>query len=112
VSQSKTDWAGLDAMTDEQAEAAALNDPDTPPLAPGRRLHRIAQVKRVRLALKLSREAFAERYHIPLKILERWERYEAEPDPVAIAFLDAIASDPQGVAQALAKSGAPPAAAE
>src|SRR5262245_13813309 len=77
---SQTDWTGLDAMSDEEAEAAALADPDAPPLAPGRRLHRIAKVKRVRWALKLSREAFAERYHIPVEIVDRWERYEAEPD--------------------------------
>ena len=111
VASGKTDWASLDAMTDEEAEAAALADPDAPPLAKGRRMHRLAKVKRIRLALKLSRAAFAERYHIPLEIVDRWERYEAEPDAVAAAFLDAIASDPAGLAKALAKSGAPPAAA-
>ena len=38
--------------------------------------------------------------------------YEAEPDAVATAFLDAIASDPEGVARALARSTMPPTAAE
>jgi putative transcriptional regulator len=110
--QGRTDWAHHDAMSDEQAEAAALGDPDAPPLAPGRQMHHVAKVKRIRWALKLSREAFAERYRIPLEIVDRWERYDVEPDAVANAFLDAIAADPQGVAKALVKAGAPPAAAE
>jgi putative transcriptional regulator len=29
-----TDWARLDAMTDEESMAAALSDPDTQPLTP------------------------------------------------------------------------------
>jgi putative transcriptional regulator len=28
----EVDWAALDAMTDEEVEAAALADPDNPPL--------------------------------------------------------------------------------
>ena len=28
----QVDWAKLDAMTDEEIEAAALSDPDNPPL--------------------------------------------------------------------------------
>ena len=28
----KTDWKRLDAMTDEEVHAAALSDPDNPPL--------------------------------------------------------------------------------
>ena len=30
-----TDWARLDAMTDEEVVAAALSDPDAQPLTPG-----------------------------------------------------------------------------
>ena len=75
-------------------------------------MHPLAKVKRIRWTLKLTREAFAERYHIPLETLERWERYEAEPDAVAVAFLDAIDADPEGVAKALVRSAMPPTAAE
>ena len=39
------DWAKLDAMTDEQIEAAALSDPDNPPLTD-------EQLKRLRLIRK------------------------------------------------------------
>ena len=101
-----TDWAKLDTKTDEEAEAAALADPDAPPLPDGRRMHRFAAVKRIRLGLQLSREAFADRYHLPIEIVTAWERYEAEPDVVALAFLSAIDNDPEGVAVALARSSA------
>ena len=111
-SQGKTDWAALDATTDDEAQAAALIDTDAPPLPEGQKMHHLAQVKRIRWTLKLTREAFAERYHIPLETVERWERYEAKPDAVATAFLDAIASDPEGVAAALTRSTMPPTAAE
>jgi putative transcriptional regulator len=110
--QGETDWDALDAMTDEEAQAAALADPDAPPLSEGRQMHPLAKVKRIRWRLKLTREAFAERYHIPVETVERWERYEVQPDAVAVAFLDAIASDPDGVANALARSVIPPTAAE
>ncbi len=100
----KTDWAKLEAMTDEEAEAAARADTEFPPLAEGRSMHPMARTKRMRRALLLSQEEFASRYHIPLETLLAWERYKAEPDAVANAFLDAIAADPDGVAKALAVS--------
>lgn len=97
----KTDWARLDAMTDEEIDAAALADPDAPPLPPGRRLRRAALAKRIRFGLGLSAEEFSERYHVPLTTLRAWERHETEPDAVAMAFLMAIEGDPEGVASAL-----------
>ena len=108
----KTDWAALDAMTDEEAEAAARADPDAPPPAENQVLHRAALAKRIRLKLRLSEKEFAERYHIPLSTLSAWERHKSVPDAVAIAFLDAIAADPEGLAKALAKSSKKPEAAE
>lgn len=36
---SKTDWEALNAMTDEQAYANALSDPDNPPDTFGERIH-------------------------------------------------------------------------
>ena len=108
----KTDWNAFDAITDEEAEAAARADPDAQPLADQKPMHRLAKAKRIRWDLRLSQQDFADRYHIPLSIVVAWERYEAEPDAVAIAFLDAIATDPDGVAKALATSHANSIAAE
>lgn len=36
VLESQTDWEKVDAMTDEEIEAAALSDPDCPPSPAGR----------------------------------------------------------------------------
>ena len=104
VPSGKTDWAALDAMSDADAEAAAIADLDAQPAASCS--HRMATAKRVRMTLKLSPQTFAERYHIPLATLLAWERHELDPDPVARAFLAAIAADPAGVAAALARAQA------
>ena len=108
----QTDWRALDAMTDEQAEAAALADPDAPPLASDGSLRAMTEAKRVRFELRLTRPEFADRYHIPLATLTAWERRNLEPDAVAVAFLRAIAADPEGVAKALVKSNERATAAE
>src|SRR4051794_39032761 len=65
--------AALDAISDEEAEAAARRDPDNPPItdeewAAG--LRREAKrdcygVARLRRRLRISQVAFAERYRIP-----------------------------------------------
>jgi hypothetical protein len=43
----QTDWAALRAMTDEEVNAAALADPDNPPITPERqaRLRRVSRGK-------------------------------------------------------------------
>jgi putative transcriptional regulator len=46
----KTDWARLDAMTDEEVIAAALSGPDAQPLSP----EQLAKMKRVS-RVKISR---------------------------------------------------------
>lgn len=106
------DWAAFDAMTEEQVMAAALSDPDAQPWPEGKKMRRISKAKWIRFKLVLSQDDFAARYHIPLATLIAWERHEAEPDAVALAFLAAIAADPQAVANALAKSAQPAQAAE
>jgi len=97
----KTDWAAFDAMTEDEIMAAALSDPDAQPLPEGAKMHPMAKSKRIRFNLLLSREEFAERFQIPLATVVSWERYETKPDPVAVAYLTAIAGDPEGVAKAL-----------
>ena len=102
--QGRTDWAALDAMTDEEIEAAALSDPDAQPWPEGKPMRRAALAKRIRFKQALSQEEFADRYQIPVATLKAWERHEAEPDAVALAYLNAILADPEGVAAAVAKS--------
>ncbi|WP_310219344.1 helix-turn-helix domain-containing protein [Neorhizobium sp. 2083] len=102
----QSDWARVDAMTDEEAEANALSDPDNPPMT-GEQLRaapRMPQVKVIRRALRLTQEEFSARYRIPLGTLRDWEQGRSEPDQPAKAYLKVIAVDPDGTAAALRKS--------
>ncbi len=100
----KTDWARVDAMTDEEVTAAALADPDAQPLtdADFARMKRVPRAKSLRRALGLTQEEFATRYHIPVGTLRDWEQGRSEPDQPARAYLKVIASDPEGVSRSLA----------
>lgn len=55
----------------------------------------------MRRALRLTQEAFADRYQIPLGTVRGWEQGAAEPDATAKAYLRAIACDAEAVAKAL-----------
>jgi putative transcriptional regulator len=108
-----TDWERIAAMTDEEAEANALSDPDNPPMTEEqlRGMRRISPAKHVRFRLMLTQEEFSARYHIPLGTLRDWEQHRSEPDQASRAYLKVIAKDPDLVAAALA-DGKPAAAAE
>ena len=90
--------------TDEEIIAAALTDPDNPPLTPERekRLKRVPQVKVMRRALHLTQEEFARRFRIPLGTLRDWEQGKSHPDQAARAYLTVIARNPEAVTAALA----------
>lgn len=90
-------WQRLDAMTDEEITAAALTDPDNPPLTPDQlaRVRRPSLAKKVRHKLRLGRETFAAAYGIPLGVLRAWERHEAEPTATELAYLRLIEREPE-----------------
>ncbi|MGH6816146.1 MAG: helix-turn-helix domain-containing protein [Hyphomicrobiaceae bacterium] len=98
-----TDWAALQAMTDEEINAAAATDPDNPPRTPEREkvLKRVPQVKFMRRALRLTQEEFAARFRIPLGMLRDWEEGKSIPDQAARAYLTVIARNPKAVIDAL-----------
>jgi putative transcriptional regulator len=100
----RTDWARVDAMTDEEVHAAAMADPDARPMTPEElaKARRVPRVKTLRRALGLTQEEFAARYLIPLGTLRDWEQGRTEPDQPARAYLKAIAGNPEGVLRALA----------
>jgi putative transcriptional regulator len=104
----QTDWAYLAGMTDEEAEANALSDPDNPPLTSEQlqAAPRMPQVKVIRRAFGLTQEEFAARYQIPLGTLRDWEQGRSVPDQTAKAYLKVIARNPDGTAQVLAKGAA------
>ncbi|CVI17289.1 putative transcriptional regulator [Agrobacterium fabacearum CFBP 5771] len=104
----QTDWVHLHAMTDEEAEANALADPDNPPLSSEQLASapRMPRIKIIRRALRLTQEEFSARYHIPLGTLRDWEQGRSEPDQPARAYLKVIAVYPEGTAAALRKGAA------
>jgi len=93
----------LPHLTEEEINAAALTDPDNPPLTPEREKHlkRVPRVKVMRRALKLTQEEFAARFRIPLGTLRDWEQGKTEPDQAARAYLRVIAHNPKAVLEAL-----------
>jgi putative transcriptional regulator len=103
--KTNTDWAKVNALTDEQIHAAALSDPDAQPLPHDMRgLIRIPNVKRLRENLNMTQEAFASAYRIPLGTLRDWEQRRKFPDAPARAYLLVIEGNPQGVALLLQAS--------
>ena len=54
----KTDWARIDAMTDEEVVAAALSDPDAQPLTPEQlaKMRRVSRVKVLRQRLGMTHD--------------------------------------------------------
>jgi putative transcriptional regulator len=98
-----TDWAAVDALTDEQIEAAVRSDPDAAPIRffeqPG--FIRIPNVKKLRERLGLTQEAFAATYRIPVGTLRDWEQGRKFPDAPARAYLTVISRNPEAVAAML-----------
>jgi putative transcriptional regulator len=109
-STTKTDWARLEAMTEEEIEANALSDPDNPPLTAEElaRMRPIPHPRRIRERLKLTQEEFATRFEIPLGTLRDWEQGASYPDRSARTLLRVIEQDPEAVVNALARSYLPP----
>lgn len=91
------DWRHLDEMTDEEITAAASADPDNPPLTDEQlaQFRRPSLAMKVRRALRMSREAFAAAYGIPLETLQAWERHQTEPTEVELAYLRLIEREPE-----------------
>jgi DNA-binding transcriptional regulator YiaG len=50
---------------------------------------------KVRLKLHMGRETFAAAYGIPLETLRAWERHQAEPTEVELAYLRLIEREPE-----------------
>jgi putative transcriptional regulator len=99
---SKAEWAALDAMSEAEVVAAALSDPDNPPMSKAQRarLRPVSQAKKIRWALRLTQEQFAGKFGIPLGTLRDWEQHKVEPDAAARVLLKIIAMEPEVAAKA------------
>src|SRR5258708_7790513 len=94
----KTDWARIDAMTDEEVTAAALSDPVVAqPLTPEQlaKMRQVSRVKALRQRLGMTQAKFAEAFHLPITTLRDWEQHRSTPDAPARALLLAIERDPE-----------------
>jgi putative transcriptional regulator len=96
----ETDWAKVDAMTDEDIERQVAENPDAAPILSDAEAA-AALARAVRLRLGLSQREFAARYRIPLGTLRDWEQNRKAPDQTAWAYLRVIAREPEVVARAL-----------
>jgi putative transcriptional regulator len=99
-----TDWARLEAMTDEEVTTAALSDPDSQPLSPEQlaRMRRVSRVKVLRQRLGMTQVEFADAFHLPITTLRDWEQGRSTPDAPARALLLAIERDPEVMRKLLA----------
>jgi putative transcriptional regulator len=104
----QTDWARLDAMSDDEAIAAALSDPDAQPRTPEQLagMRRVSRVKVLRQRLGMTQDAFAQAFHLPVTTLRDWEQHRSKPDAPARALLLAIERDPEAMKQLLAGTAA------
>jgi len=107
IPETDTDWDAIRALTEEEIHAAALSDPDAQPLPlPGgdwTGLIKLVNVKKLRERLGMTQEEFAKTYWIPLGTLRDWEQRRKNADRTALAYLKVIDSDPNVVAELLAK---------
>lgn len=101
--EDRTDWARLDAMSEEEIEANALSDPDNPPLTDEElsRMRRVPNPREIRTRLNLTQEEFAERFFLPLGTIRDWEQGKKRPDSAARVLLRVIERNPEAVIKAM-----------
>lgn len=93
--------ARMDAITDEQIEAAAAEEgPYTPEMEDSIRV--IHAVRRARKATGLSQSRFAERYGFNVRTLQGWESGRFKPDTATQNYLRLIENDPERVTKVIA----------
>jgi putative transcriptional regulator len=96
--------ARLDAMTEEEINAAAQSDPDNPPFTE-EELQKMADVRfiqSVRESTGLSQAKFAKTYQINPARLRDLEQGRTRPDSALRAYLTVIAQRPEVVTACLA----------
>jgi putative transcriptional regulator len=90
-------------LSDAEALAAALADPDAQPFTAEQlaAAQPVPRVKTLRRALRMTQEEFAARFHLSLATVRDWEQGRAQPDQTASTYLAIIARNPQLIMQLL-----------
>ncbi len=101
----ETDWARVNAMTDEEVLAAAQADPDAQPLGGEAlaKMRRVSRVKALRQRLGMTQAEFAEAFGLPISTLRDWEQLRSNPDAPARALLRAIECEPDTMRRLLSR---------
>jgi len=96
--------ARLEAMTEEEIERNAREDPDNPPFTDEElaRVRTVKLVREVRAKTGLSQSAFAKRFHINLGRLRDLEQGRTTADSALVAYLQVIAHARKTVERVLA----------
>ncbi len=103
----ETDWARVDAMSDEDIAQAATDDPDAR-LRTARELaeaHKCGDVdvRSIRRKQKLSQVAFATHYGFPPQALREWEEGLRPPSRLARLLLKVIEYEPEAIERVLVR---------
>ncbi len=101
-----TDWARLDAMTEDEVLEAARSDPDAQPLSPEElgKMRRVSRVKVLRERLGMTQVEFAVAFGLPVSTLRDWEQKRSTPDAPARALLRAIEREPETMKRLLTRA--------
>jgi putative transcriptional regulator len=96
VPEGQTDWVRVQAMSEEDVRAAALSDPDAPPLTPDQlaNMRRVSRIKLLRRRLGMTQTEFARAFRLSVATVRDWEQRRSVPDEPARALLLAIDRDP------------------
>ena len=99
----KSDWARVDAMTEQEVEANALPDPDNSPLTPAQlaSLQRVPNPREIRDHLQMTQEQFSREFGLPIGTVRDWEQGLKKPDSAARTLLRVIADNREAVIEAL-----------
>jgi len=104
----RIDWKRVRAMTDEEIERNALDDPDSIVSFDGATEAQLVppmpNVATLRRRLKLSQAEFANCFGFSVATVRNWEQGRAMADGPARVLLAVIASEPQAVIRALRPS--------
>ncbi len=86
----------LRAMTDEEITAAALSDPDCPPMSEARlaRMKRATVARSARWRSGLTQQEFADTFGFTLGRLRDLEQGRTKPDPATERYLKVIQARP------------------
>ncbi len=102
--EDRTDWARVAAMTDQEIEANAADDPDNPALTEAElaRVWTTPNLRAIRAKLRLTQEEFSEQFQLPLGTVRDWEQGVRRPNVAARVLLQVIEHHPDAVIDALA----------